>query len=277
MAKAFFATAQGGNRGFPTAGEERDELQDALQNGQNATGAKAYHFPQDLSKLDHWMAIRIAKHNLLQKNDFAEEETLEYIFLPVPANLGTQYTQSWNTDDLGHLGVQGAKFGRAFAKGGVSGILESAVQRIETTALSDIKSKTAKFMGYYGVQAAEQAAVAIGAMAYGVAGGILGAASGKFVKGSIAGAGVARNPYNALLYENPAFRAHTFQWKFIARNSAEVEMLRVVIERLKLAQSPSLNGKNPHFFDYPESQRSEILFYNQYLIFGNLHFLMFQK
>jgi hypothetical protein len=132
-------------------------------------------------------------------------------------------------------------------------MLESAVQRIENKGLSGLVGSTANFMAYYGVQAAEEGAVsAVGAMVGGVAGGIAGAAAGQFVKGSIAGAGVARNPYNAMLYDSPAFRDHTFNWKFIARNSAEVEMLRVVIQRLKLAAAPSMNGKNPHFFDYPQ-------------------------
>ena len=239
-------TSGGGGRG-----DVRDELERALAGG---TSKPSIAFPHDLDTLDHWMAIRVAKHELMQKNDFAEDKTLEYIFLPVPANLGTQYTQSWNAGEIGLAGAAGAKFGAAAkGQGSVMGVIDSAVDLVK--GRKDMLKDLTNTAGYYGIQVAEEGAGAVlGAVispAAPMAGAIAGAAGGQFVKGAIAGAGLARNPYMAMMYSNPQFRTHAFQWKFIARNVREVETLREVILKLKYFSSPSLNGKNTHFFDYP--------------------------
>jgi uncharacterized protein YcfJ len=228
-------------------GDVRDELESKLAKG-NTKATIA--FPSDLDTLDHWMAIRIAKHELMKKNDFAEDKTLEYIFLPMPANLGTQYTQTWNAQGIGLAGKAGADLGQAAKGKNIMGMVESAKDLI--AARKDPLKDVVNAAGYYGVQVAEEGAgAAVGALVGGITGAVAGAAAGQFVKGSIAGAGLARNPYMAMMYDSPQFRQHTLNWKFIARSADEVETLRQIIYKLKYFAAPSMNGKNTHFFDYP--------------------------
>jgi hypothetical protein len=228
-------------------GDVRDELEKALD---GKTSKATTSFPHDLASIDHWMAIRIAKHELSRKNDFAEDKTLEYIFLPIPMNLGTQYTQTWNAEGIGLAGMAGARFGEGFKGKGISGMVESATDLIKSR--KDMAKDVVGAAAYYGVQVAEEGAGAVvGAVVGGITGAVAGAAAGQFVKGNIAGAGLARNPYMAMMYDSPQFRQHTFSWKFIAKSIDEVKTIRAIIYKLKYFAAPSMNGKNSHFFDYP--------------------------
>ena len=111
MAKSFLASKQAAMGSSTSKNQTRDELEAALDTGGDAN-KRAYSFPSDLKILDHWLAIRIANHELLRKSDFAVDETLEYIFLPMPGNLSTSYQQNWTQTELGLAGALGAEFGQ---------------------------------------------------------------------------------------------------------------------------------------------------------------------
>ena len=267
MAESILMSTNSGRGKGITDEEPTDELEAALERGN--TGGNSYHFPSDLESIDHWMAIRIADHELLRKEDFAIDETLEYIFLPMPGTLGTAYNQDWQSDSLMYAGELGANMGQlSKGKGGIiKSVVSGAKQQVQSVkdaiaskgagkSILDALDATGDFGVYYAHTVAEQAGSAAGAFVgekIGMpgTGAVLGAIAQQFVKGAVAGAGLAQNPYMAQLYTAPQFRAHQFTWKFIPRDVSEVYALRKVIERLKLAQAPSENALNPHYFDYP--------------------------
>ena len=274
MAKSFLASKQAAMGSSTSKNQTRDELEAALDTGGDAN-KRAYSFPSDLKILDHWLAIRIANHELLRKSDFAVDETLEYIFLPMPGNLSTSYQQNWTQTELGLAGALGAEFGQDMKnKGGVAAGLKHGINNRIASAKDAFKSSGGAwdsiqsavspgsglwdFGQYYAEASISEVGGAIGAVAgdkipgVGAAtGAVIGTIASQYMKGAVAGAGVARNPFMAMLYSAPQFRPYQFQWKFIPRSVEEVNTLREVIYRLKYASAPNLNSHNPHYFDYP--------------------------
>ena len=93
---------------------------------------------------------------------------------------------------------------------------------------------------YYLSQAAESGGLGIAGAASRVpiVGSVLGAAVAPAVKGAMAGAGIARNPFMALLYDSPAMREHSFSWKLVARNYAESNAIYNIIKLFKYHAAP---------------------------------------
>jgi hypothetical protein len=90
--------------------------------------------------------------------------------------------------------------------------------------------------GYYAAAAAKEnlgAIVGAGLFGSNALGLATGAAGGQFVKGAIAGAGIAINPFMATLYDSPQLRTHQFSWKFIPKNIQESRTLRAIISTFK--------------------------------------------
>jgi uncharacterized protein YcfJ len=175
----------------------------------------------------------------------------------MPANLGTQYTQSYNSESIGLFGQIGGAVGKdiADAIGGDFRGIKSIVDKIKGLNAKDFAGAAV----YVGSQVAEEAAPVIGGAIGGVIGGPVGAfiagagsaAAGQFLKGAVAGNGIARNPYMAVLYDSPQFRTHQFSWKFLARSFRETESLREIIYAFKYYSAPGITANNPHFFTYP--------------------------
>jgi hypothetical protein len=223
------------------------------------TSAESLTFPQNLStEVDHWMVLRIQEHKLMAKDDFSKEKDLVRIFLPVPANLSASYNQDYSGEGIGPVGAKAAEL----SSGGISALTE----KITSMGKGDIQSGIKQFGTYYGVQAAEQGGGALIGSAFGASGAIVGAAAGQAIKGGIAGAGMARNPYMAMLYNQPQFRQFQFDWKLVARNADESNILRDIIYKLKFHSSPDTGGEGAlkHFFKYPE-QFDIDFHYNKFL------------
>jgi len=218
----------------------KDELEAAL-----AAGEKSLIYPKNLVEIDHWMCFRVNAPVLRKQDDFPISQDKLRIFLPMPLNLQTQYGQTYNAEGLGVAGMAGASLGAAGLSGGVKGIIDT---------MANVARKDVVDAGvYYALQGAEEGvAGAVGAAVGGIGAGIIGAAAGKALKGAIAGAGVARNPYMAMLYDSPQFRTHQFSWKLVARNPKETYIIKKIIYAFKYHSAPNKDAKLKHFFDYPE-------------------------
>jgi len=219
-----------------------NELQQKLENKE-----KSFIFPGDLVEVDNWMCFRINKQKLMAKNDFPIDQDIARIFLPVPIGLATQYGHGYNSEGLGVTGMLAAQ-GGGKARSMVDQIMAGAsvgdvAGKAGTGAIDSIKK-----LGAGGV--AKEAA-GIGASV--TAGS--GLADNAIAKGAMAGAGVARNPYMALVYDSPAFREHAFSWKLVSRNLNEAVALQNIITLFKYHAAPSKTGSGgglPHFYNYPE-------------------------
>lgn len=211
-------------------------------------------FPEDLPTLDHWVAFRIAKDVKFRRDEVRKEDTEMTIILPMPQNIGTGYAAEYSNPALGPLGGFGAglgSFARAQSGQDPSDIAEAIVNKVNSTPIQDLVSKTK-----YGLLnlAAQGAAEGAGALVGGLLGGLgglgLGAAAGGAVTGALAGAGIAANPGIATLFTGVNFRTHRFSYRFVPRSKAESDKLKEIIFNFKFAMMPDYLGEN-HFFDYP--------------------------
>ena len=188
-------------------------------------GAKNLRFPDDIASLDHWCAIRVFEHKLMRRQDSAINDDYCRIFLPMPANLATGYSHGYNAESLGPEGAVAAQAGGAVAgkirKGDRS--VSSLVDQI--TSGTDVKGVIAGAASK-ALTAAENIPIASD----------LGGAN--IVKGALGGAGIARNPFQALIYDAPAMREHSFSWKLVARNYKESQSIYDIVRVLKYHAAP---------------------------------------
>ena len=224
--------------------------------GSKDTGnATELFFPGDVEQLDHWCAVRIFKQQLMRRSDTPIKNDIARVFLPMPQQLSTGYNHGYNAESLGPIGAVGAGLGAAGAKGGISGIAEE----IKGAMTKDGLKGAAAGAGYYLSQAAESGGLGLAGAASRVPliGGVLGAAAGSAAKGAMGGAGIARNPFMALLYDAPAMREHSFSWKLVARNYAESNTIYNIIKLFKYHAAPGRSSLGDVagqsvFLTYPE-------------------------
>jgi hypothetical protein len=230
------------------------QLNDPAFEGKNGR-ASIIRYPLDIEHIDHWMVFRVQNHVLMRKDDYPIKDDRVRIFLPVPNNLGTQYGHAYETESLGVAGAAGGKFKVTSATGALNSLLDEVKSGIADP------SKYSASAAYYGLQAAEEnlgalvgAAVggSVGGTIGSIASGLAGAAAGQFIKGAIAGNGIARNPYMAVIYKSPNLRQHQFEWKFIPRSKDESIALKKMIQAFKYYAAPGMSPQNEHFFTYPE-------------------------
>ena len=59
-------------------------------------------------------------------------------------------------------------------------------------------------------------------------------------KAGLGGAGIAVNPYMAMIYESPSLRTHQFNWKLVAKNFDESMKIREIIYLFKFHSAPEI-------------------------------------
>ena len=197
----------------------KDAFQRSVQPGQQNT-KKILKFPFNLDETDHWVVFNAAKPKLFKAEEFSKKEILTKIFLPMPANIGTTYDQRYNTEAIGIKG--------SLAAGA------SIVNQMKTITKGDVADAT-NTLAFEFVEGAANV------------GGL-----GNAFKGAVAAQGISKNPYMAVMYDQPNIRSHQFQWKLIARNERDSLVLTDIVRAFKWYSSPGVNQKNPHFLDYPE-------------------------
>ena len=245
--------------------------------GEVATALKENHtnhmFPGDLSSLDHWICFRINKPELMRAKDFPVISDIQRIFLPMPPALATSYNQGYNAESMGVLGMGGAMIGAKGREGGFSSVVDAAKEKVADVLENPGKAAKDALSAAANVAAGGGASggAVIGSMLGRITGGIVGAVGGAAAKGAMAGAGVARNPYMALVYQNPQFREHSFSWKFISKNFDDSKKLLSIIQLFKFYSHPSRTGKGEgaglsHFYNYPE--QFDIDFHHDEMLFN---------
>ena len=198
-----------------TSKEATTALAAALSNPTKTTS-----FPDNLDKVDHWMAFRINSSELLRKADFPVTSDIHRVFLPLPVQFSTAYNQSYASGGIGALGEISANVGKEVNSAVQAGNIDSIKNKFN---MQDVGKKTT------------DASVAIGAdMA------IATPALGKYAKAGMAGAGIAVNPYLAMIYESPSLRTHQFNWKLVAKNYNESLNIYRIIKLFKYHSAPEI-------------------------------------
>ena len=229
-------------------------LSKSLGSGDSGNASELF-FPGDVEQLDHWCAVRIFKQQLMRRSDTPIKNDIARVFLPMPQQLSTGYNHGYNAESLGPIGAMAASIGRNTGSGGIKAMSDNIERLIATESAKGLAAGA----GYYLSQAAESGGgVAAGlASKVPVVGGVIGAAIAPAVKGAMGGAGIARNPFMALLYDAPAMREHTFSWKLVARNYAESNTIYNIVKLFKYHAAPGRSSLGDVagqsvFLTYPE-------------------------
>jgi hypothetical protein len=253
-----------------------DELAAAL-GGTNS--AESFYFPENIQEIDHWMAIRIIKRSsssLRREQDYLLNADLARIFLPLPLNLATAYNQTYNAEGIGPIGnaLAGAKLRSTInSLGNNADKLVDAVFNLDLSKGLDAAGGAASTIGKKLKEVwdkTDPASAAKTAGAYGVYTLAGAAGATPYGQGALGGAGLARNPYMALLYSQPEFRVHEFSWKVVAKNFEESVAILNIIKLLKYYSAPSqaagAGSFLQFFYDYPE--QFEIDFHHHEFLFN---------
>jgi len=249
---------------------KRQKVEDELEISLNSRSVENLFFPEDIQNMDYWMCFRINQFDLTRKEDFPTKTDLKRIFLPVPLNLGTQYGHNYNQESLGAAGIGGAKVGASEAVKGASSVADAIRGGFKEMFKQASFGGVAEVGTYYAAQNIEALGVGLGTAITGALdlpdalGAVAGAAGGKYAKGAIAGAGIAVNPYMAVMYNSPQFRTHQFSWKLIAKSKKESDAIKDIIFAFKFHAAPGTAQLSPNFFAYPQ-QFDIDLHYENYL------------
>lgn len=208
-------------------------------------------FPQDLDN-DHYVMFKIMRERRIDRRDRRVIDTFQNIVLPVPSNLTTSYGANYANESLGAFGAMAA------GQVGASDI-ESAGGSIVDKIMSGIGVANQAFSG--DTDAATQlagvlgpgVATAVAGKSVGAVGALLalGGTAGGVVSGISVATGAAVNPHLAVVFQGVNFRTHGFAYKFIARNSAESDTIRRLINTFKYHMHPSYLPGNLAF-NYPD-------------------------
>jgi len=262
--------------------EHKSDLEAALG---ASSSADSFYFPSNIVEVDHWMAIRVIDRQyttLRQVNDYTTDKDIARIFLPLPLNLATAYNQTYNAEALGPIGNvlanKGSEMRSTVEKLGTeTGNFIAGAINLDFGKVIDAGVKATKTIGNALYNALPKTGkqgerVVQGAAAYGVYSLAGAAGATPYGQGALGGAGLARNPYMAVLYSQPEFRMHEFSWKVVAKDFEESVSILNIIKLLKYYSAPSeissqtAGGVLQFFYDYPE--QFDIEFHHDKFLFN---------
>ena len=229
------------------------------------TKGRQLAFPDNLATIDHWVAFTAHEHKAFRKNRPPQKDTLQYIYLPIPANLGTAYAADYSAAELGvvgrwasdnvnkkTIGEFASAMGDAATGKGTAGLTSMGKKISDSIKLAAKDgSLTGGGLNMLNQFADNNVAAIGGLLAAGPLGGIVGLAAEQTLKGALFGNGIARNPHMAVLYAGTGFRTHQFQYKLMPNNKEESESIRQIIKAFKWYMAPQYSMAN-HFFNYPQ-------------------------
>jgi hypothetical protein len=211
------------------------------------TGLDNILFPNEIQNEGFYTIFRVserqAKYNEGRVGVTGSTDEVESnIVLPLPPNLGTAYGVNYTGTEFGVftsalVGAGGAAQ-EALNKGGDLGdALTAGVDNLVGGAIDSLKTD---FVGALG-DGLEKLVLLAGRSA-------LGTSAGQAIG---AGIGVAKNPYQAIVFQNPNFRTHSFSYNLFASNQNESDAIARLIYVFKRAMFPSFVGDGL-FFRYPK-------------------------
>jgi hypothetical protein len=193
------------------------------------TGGTRLSFPGDIEETKHFAMFFLSEELRFDAKKIEEKDAQGTIILPLPGSLATGYKAEYGTEDLGVLGMGAASVASDAMS---SGFINSITNKIKNLSSDDVQG----------------AAMNLGLSLF--ASEMGSALTGGAAKGAMFGAGVARNPHQAVLFNNVGFRSHSFSYDFVPRNFEEQNSLNDIIFMFKTAMLPDY-VKGNHFFKYP--------------------------
>tara|TARA_R110000772_G_scaffold7228_3_gene24732 strand:+ start:345 stop:1475 length:1131 start_codon:yes stop_codon:yes gene_type:complete len=214
-------------------------------------------YPSDLDS-EHYLMFRVMRRDRDTVLAKSTKHEVQSITLPVPSNLQVQQGASYNDATLGLAG------GMAAGKINTSDITDAGASL--SGALTDIIGRATEAFKAKDTDAAIKG-VGAGVPAFAAAGGakLLGSVGGLLAFGGTVGnvsagvsldTGLAINPHLAVVFQGVGFRVHSFQYKFIARNQDESNVIKNIIYAFQYAMLPSYTAGSLAF-QYPDEFKIE--------------------
>lgn len=212
---------------------------------------KRLSYPNGIEETGHFAMFFLHEDLKYDVKDFEERKSQGTIILPLPADLNTGYAADYSTEEISLAGAAtGASISKAIGTGSAKGFINS-IKGDVTSGTFDAKELAGSILNS-GLQVATSEIASI----------IPGAES--FVKGAMYGAGVARNPHQAVLFNTVGFRTHSFSYNMVPKNFEEQTAINNIIFMLKSAMLPDYLLGN-HFFKYPAKFDIKLTTDNTYL------------
>ena len=235
---------------------------------------KTFVFPSDVESEEQFVLFSISKKYKFRREQIEEGDKYAQIALPLPANLSTAYAATYSNQSLEALGDKAAKaapenleilekfFNDPSIKGGISAFRKIG-QNIAGPGV-DFTELARELAGYYAPQLAIGVSGTIASQLSPALGVAAAALTNQVVKGTMAGGGIARNPYLAAVFEGVGFKNHTFSYQLTPKSAKESETIARIISSFRNALLPS-KAKYTHYYDYP--QQVDIKFWHDKFLF----------
>jgi hypothetical protein len=192
-------------------------------------------FPRNVDELQHFIQFTGIQYTRGSRKDKGTRHSLGVVTMPIPKTLNVGFGATWSTStELGAIGnVIASKSENLKGLFGVGGEFSLDQVKQVKTDISDAGLTDA----------------IVGNIKHNVAAAlnITGAKVGESVS---VGLGETQNPHLACMFEGVNFRAHSFSYQFVAKNSEESAELQRIVDFFSVCMHPDLWTKG-HVFDYP--------------------------
>ncbi|MEK9699122.1 MAG: hypothetical protein VW270_25315, partial [Candidatus Poseidoniales archaeon] len=214
-------------------------------------------YPTDLDN-EHYIMFRVMRRDRPQVLAKSTRHEVQSITLPIPANLQVQQGTSYSDTSLGIGGALAAERIKTGDIDEATTSLSTALTEIIGRATEAFKTKdTDAAVKGLGIATPAIATTAGSALGGGVGGLLaLGGTAGGVVAGVSVDTGLALNPHLAVVFQGVGFRTHAFQYKFVARNQVESDVIKNIIYAFKYAMLPSYTAGSLAF-QYPDEFKIE--------------------
>lgn len=199
-------------------------------------------FPNDLQTQASTF-VQLEFHKYDRSSPFAEGSIAPTIniFLPLPENFAIGYNIKYDERDTGILGeVMKSKAGRDAVKGYSTGGIGGAMSAIEQNVAGATSEDTAQAIS----EVASRAAFAALNSASETVGGLAGRLAGEIP-----------NPHPTVFFKGLDLRQFTWTWKFVPRNEAEANNLKVILFLIRKFILPTNTGG---FLQYPQMIKPKV-------------------
>ena len=192
-------------------------------------------FPRNVDELQHFIQFRGIQYTRGSRKDRGTRHSLGVVTMPIPKTLNVGFGATWSTStELGAIGnVIASKSENLKGLFGVGGEFSLDQVKQVKTDISDAGLTDA----------------IVGNIKHNVA-AALNVTGAKVGEGMSIGLGETQNPHLACMFEGVNFRAHSFSYQFVAKNSEESAELQRIVDFFSVCMHPDLYTKG-HVFDYP--------------------------
>ena len=194
-------------------------------------------FPRNVDELQHFIQFTGIQYTRGSRKDKGTRHSLGVVTMPIPKTLNVGFGATWSTST--ELGAIGSVIASSSQKH--KGLLGENKSQLGS---ADMYNKVQSDISEGGLTDA-----IIGNIKHNVA-GALNVMGPKVGEGMSIGLGETQNPHLACMFEGVNFRAHSFSYQFVAKNSEESAELQRIVDFFSVCMHPDLWTKG-HVFDYP--------------------------